>query len=104
MASLAGLPRPDHVHGNDLSPLLADPALDWQEPVLSTNGENNHALRTMRFRYIRYADGEREAYDLQADPFERVNLAAEASKAPLLGELDAQLEVLLNRTPRDYRQ
>ncbi|MGH2881182.1 MAG: sulfatase, partial [Solirubrobacteraceae bacterium] len=33
------------------------------------------AMRTNRFLYVEYADGEREFYDLRTDPFELHNLA-----------------------------
>jgi arylsulfatase A-like enzyme len=35
----------------------------------------NHAVRTERWRYIRYADGSEELYDHANDPEEWVNLA-----------------------------
>ena len=44
-------------------------------PALTTHGPNNHAVRTERFRYIRYADGSEELYDMVADPNEWTNLA-----------------------------
>ena len=103
LVSMSGLSRPAHVFGHDLSPLLASPGMDWTEPVLNTTGESSHALRTARYRYIRYPNGDREAYDMRADPFERANLAADGEHAALVDELDRQLEALLAKEPGDYR-
>ncbi len=38
----------------------------------------NHAVRSDRWRYIRYADGSEELYDESKDPLEWTNLAADA--------------------------
>ena len=40
-----------------------------------TYQRGNHAVRSERWRYIRYADGSEELYDHQSDPDEWVNLA-----------------------------
>ena len=49
--------------------------MKWDRPALTTDGRNNHALRTPRWRYIRYSDGSEELYDHAADPMEFNNLA-----------------------------
>ena len=43
-------------------------------PVM-TMGKGNHAVRSDRWRYIRYADGSEELYDHSNDPWEWTNLA-----------------------------
>jgi len=50
-------------------------------------------LRTERYAYIEYVTGERELYDLHADPFQLRNLATTAPPA-LLSELAAWLAEL----------
>ena len=40
-----------------------------------TYQQGNHAVRSERWRYIRYADGSEELYDHESDPNEWVNLA-----------------------------
>ena len=40
-----------------------------------TYKRGNHAVRSDRWRYIRYADGSEELYDHQSDPNEWFNLA-----------------------------
>jgi N-acetylglucosamine-6-sulfatase len=47
---------------------------DYQGPV-SGNPPSYEAMRTHRFLYVEYKDGEREYYDLKEDPFELYNLA-----------------------------
>ncbi len=56
-------------------PLLRDPDAAWDRPAVTTHGRNNHAVRSERWRYIRYADGSEELYDHDADPLEWANLA-----------------------------
>ena len=60
---------------SSLVPLLKNPRLDWNRPALTTHGHGNHAVRTERWRYIRYADGGEELYDHDNDPNEWTNLA-----------------------------
>ena len=87
LVELARLELPAHVEGRSLVPLLADPALPWEHPTLSTYGFGNHAVVSSRHKYIRYSDGSEELYDLADDPNEWTNLAGregyEAVKADL---------------------
>jgi N-acetylglucosamine-6-sulfatase len=57
-------------HGPDLSGV--DP--DFQQPA-SGSPRTYEAMRTRRFLYVEYDDGEREFYDLRTDPFELNNIA-----------------------------
>ena len=54
------------------------PEVDWQTPAITTYLPGNHAIRSPRWRYIRYADGSEELYDHSVDPEEWVNLAQQA--------------------------
>jgi len=49
----------------------------------SGNPPSYEAMRTPRFLYVEYKDGEREFYDLQSDPYELDNLAASLSENDL---------------------
>jgi len=91
LADLCGLPQGDHLEGNSLRPLLMDPAASWKFPALTTHGRNNHAVRSERWRYIRYADGSEELYDHQNDPQEWKNLAGLAQLSDVKKSLAAWL-------------
>ena len=87
LVELCGLPKRDGLEGASLVPLLKDPAADWKRPALTTYGQNNHAVRTERHRYIRYHDGSEELYDLHEDPNEWTNLAGKDAHTGLKKDL-----------------
>ncbi|MCP5116063.1 MAG: sulfatase [bacterium] len=87
LAELCGLERPAQLEGTSLVPLLRDPAAERGEPAITTFRGNNHAVRTDRWRYIRYANGDEELYDHQRDPNEFTNLAGKPEHAELISEL-----------------
>jgi arylsulfatase A-like enzyme len=87
LADVCGLAVGDHLEGESLKPLLADPAAAWNRPVVTTHGRNNHAVRSERYRYIRYSDGTEELYDHENDPMEWTNLAADPQHAEVKKEL-----------------
>ncbi|HVK10538.1 MAG TPA: sulfatase, partial [Gemmataceae bacterium] len=94
LCDLCDLPKPSHVEGESLVPLLRDPKAAWDKPAITTFHRNNHAVRTERWRYIRYADGGEELYDHAADQYEWTNLAAD----PKHGDAKAELAKLLPKT------
>ena len=51
-----------------------------------TYGFGNHAVRTERWRYVRYADGTEELYDHKRDPNEWNNLASDKQYGKVLKE------------------
>src|SRR5262245_29285247 len=83
LCELCGISTPKHVEGVSIRKLLADPRAEWNLPAITTHGFQNHAVRTERWRYIRYADGGEELYDHSKDEFEFTNLAGKG------GEFDA---------------
>jgi len=105
LVELAGLEMPTHLEGISLVPLLENPARAWDRPAVSTNGFRNHAVSTNRYRYLRYADGSEEFYDLQTDPNEWHNLAGDpqfssvqAELAEWLPEHNEPVDISANRT------
>jgi len=91
LCDLAGIAKPAWAEGDNIKPLLADPAAKWDHAAITTYGRNNHAIRTDRWRYIRYADGGEELYDHNNDEYEWSNLAAKSEHAALKAELAARL-------------
>lgn len=97
-AELAGAPIPPTVDGRSLVPLLrGEPVADWRDAVLiehrgrvsgagdpdlppagSGNPPAYAALRSKDTLYVEYADGDRELYDLDRDPFQLDNVADRA--------------------------
>ncbi|MFC1653001.1 sulfatase, partial [Planctomycetota bacterium] len=75
LIELCDLPPRDDIEGRSLAPLVKKPTKKWPYPAVMTHGYQNHAVRNPQYRYIRYADGSDELYDLQADPNEWTNLA-----------------------------
>ena len=55
--------------------MLNDPDATWNRPAVMTQRQGNHAVRSDRWRYIRYKDGTEELYDHDKDPWEWNNLA-----------------------------
>lgn len=86
MLAVAGLPARSDLAGRDLRPLLRDPKAEWKPPAVITYLPGNHAVRSERWRYIRYADGAEELYDHQNDPNEWTNLAADPKRANVIAE------------------
>ena len=92
ITELAGLPTPDHVEGLSLLPLLEDPAATLERAgVVTTFGYRNHAVSSDRYRYIVYSDGSEELYDLETDPHEWTNRAADPALSAVKAELMAWL-------------
>ena len=87
LLELAGLPPKKDNDGHSLVPLLRNPEADWPYYPIMTMGKGNHAVRTDRWRYIRYHDGSEELYDHKSDPWEWSNLAGSQEHAPVLAKL-----------------
>jgi arylsulfatase A-like enzyme len=87
LSALCGIEKPKHIEGGDISALLRDPSAKWAAPAITTFHLSNHAIRTEKWRYIRYANGDEELYDHDADEYEWTNLAKDAKFADVKKEL-----------------
>lgn len=100
LLDLCGLPadtvlneRGKPLDGRSLRPLLEDPASGtWSGPAAALTAlyrwaksyppaEQSYALRSETWRYIRYANGKEELYDVARDPREWTNLASDPAQA-----------------------
>ena len=75
LLELSGLPADKEADGVSVVPLLQNPKAKWERPAIMTYQKGNHAIRSSRWRYIRYSDGSEELYDHESDPNEWNNLA-----------------------------
>jgi len=87
LIDLCHLEPKKELQGNSLLPLLKNPETEWDKPVLTTYGRNNHSIRSRRWRYIRYADASEELYDREKDPLEWTNLATKPDYANIKADL-----------------
>lgn len=67
-------------------PQLDDPEAARAVPALTALGRSV-AVRSKRWRYIRYFDGTEELYDHEDDPAERTNVAGAEEHAAIRREL-----------------
>jgi N-acetylglucosamine-6-sulfatase len=115
-AAIAGVEHPDFVDGRSLLPLFDDPDQAWRESFLIERRQFEaqyvklaeglgmaaaqleqsaqfDAIRTSAWIYAEYGTGERELYDLAADPYQLDNVVETADPA-LVAALAARLAEL----------
>jgi arylsulfatase A-like enzyme len=91
LVDLCGLTAPDGLAGISLRPQLTDPEAVRTRPAITSHNQGNHSVRDRHWRYIRYADGSEELYDLRRDPHEWTNLAGRPETEAKRRELASQL-------------
>ena len=77
LIDICDLPKRPDLEGHSLAPQLNDPNTTRRFPAITSHNQGNHSIRTDRWRYIHYADGSEELYDIQTDPNEWTNLAGD---------------------------
>ena len=107
IAEATGTAHP-RVEGSSLLPLLRDPTSPWRTDFLVEHLEGSNpvptycAVRSERWKYVRYATGEEELYDLASDPFELESLATDPDHAEVLEGRRARLRELCVPAPPGY--
>ena len=87
LIELCGLPSRQGLEGHSLMPQLerADAERKW--PAITTHNHDNHGVRTTDWRFIQYADGSQELYNMKQDPNEWTNLASDSRYTDVIEEL-----------------
>lgn len=120
LTALCGVKAPENLQGQNLAPMLRDPAAKgrgWAitqvvrgggfrrfgaSAAVGDNGKRffGYSLRTPRWRYTEWDEGGqgRELYDHDADPKEITNLAAVPAHAASVAELSQQLRAAAKAT------
>ncbi|MFP6602214.1 MAG: sulfatase-like hydrolase/transferase, partial [Pirellulaceae bacterium] len=86
LSELCQLPSVAGLEGHSLMPQLKDARAARKWPAITTHNHDNHAIRSEHWRYIRYADGSQELYDMRKDPNEWKNLAAQPGMRAIIKE------------------
>jgi len=105
----AGAPLPEALSGQSLRPLLEGGEGNWKRDAALTEhhvpgGANWKTVRTRTHRYCRNQHGAELLFDLQADPHELRNLAAEPAAASVLAAMRERLPAArfdADRPPRE---
>jgi choline-sulfatase len=75
------------LEGLSLQPQLKNADTKREHPAITSHNQGNHAIRTDRWRFIHYADGSEELYDMLNDPNEWTNVVDKPENAAVIAEL-----------------
>ena len=92
--ALCSLPERRDLEGHSLLPQLKDAAASREWPAITTHNHDNHSIRTKDWRFIQYADGSQELYDMKNDPNEWKNLATDPTYADVITEHEKWLPMI----------
>ncbi len=88
LTELAGLPHKSDNDGPSLVPLLRDASARWPHVAVTyLHSPGAFSISDRGWRYIHYTNGDEEMYDIDNDPYEWHNLAADARQAGHLQRL-----------------
>jgi arylsulfatase A-like enzyme len=95
LTDLAGLPMKDDLDARSLVPLMKNPDMQWDFPVITAHLDESgnggwQSIRTAKYRYIKYLKtGAEELYDHSNDPNEWTNLIGRSRYRAVSEELSA---------------
>jgi len=101
---LAGVASGAQCDGESLVRVLDGTAPAWRSDFLTEGWPVDHTWATVRekkWKYTEYASGEQELYDLEADPYELQNVAADPANAARVAAMAARLRELRPGWPAD---
>ena len=97
LLDLAGASWVD-LDGRSLVPVFSaggERPVGWRDEVFVEDlGRGWNMLRTPRWAYVEWDDGEKELYDMYTDRYQLRSLHAEADKADLIARLSTRLDTL----------
>ena len=84
LADLCDLQPPQSLEGHSLMAQLQEASAVREWPAITTHNHDNHSVRSLDWRYIRYADGSEELYNLRDDPNEWSNVVQNNALASIV--------------------
>lgn len=107
LCDLTGLPKPDHLQGVSLMPVLKNPEAQVKQQTISRFA-NGDSIRTATHRYTIYRDkkGKKVShmlYDHVKDPGENINVADDPANAAIVADLAKRLEAGMGK-PGDFKK
>jgi choline-sulfatase len=91
LIDLCGTPSQPGLEGHSLVPQLKNAKAKREWPAITTANQNNHSVVTDKWRFIQYADGSQELYNVQKDTDEHINLASNPKYKKVIVELSKWL-------------
>lgn len=93
--ALAGIEKPTQMQGESLTTLIENPKINWRTEFMCEHLCNweglpkSEGVRTEKWKYFRYTPDSlhEELYNLESDPFEKVNLIADKKYAKIANTL-----------------
>ncbi|MEI6232218.1 MAG: sulfatase-like hydrolase/transferase [Planctomycetota bacterium] len=101
LTDLCGLPASQNKDASERSlvPLLRNSKADWPHAAITQlQVPDSYSVSIDQWRYIHYANGDEELYDIAADPHEWTNLLHGKASAELLARV-AELRALAPKNP-----
>lgn len=103
LVDLCGLKKPDYVDGKSIVLILKNPQTKWESTAFSYLNDQYASIRTERFRFTRYKDGQIELYDHTKDPHEWKNEGNNPEYTEILKKLSKRLPLIEDMAPQLIR-